>query len=142
MTVPNGQSPGEQSMVNKSRKWFTANVVRSQITPHSNPYTVRIESASRVIEHSSNVAGTPTATVTIDVATPGIINVPQSAWSSVLENVTSGICSAFVMIPADTAYGRAEDSITEAWKRDFEQIGRDLKRAIGNLHERAGKENR
>ena len=51
--------------------------------------------------------------------------------------INSGIASGFVYMPADASrYTGLNQAIANAWSRDMNNLGGDLKRVIGIIHER------
>jgi hypothetical protein len=82
-------------------------------------------------------------TITVQARPPAapLQQAKHRTWASAADLI-SGVRAALVLLPADTARCRANESIVRAWTRDFEQLGRDLGRAIGKLDERAAKKHR
>lgn len=97
--------------------------------------------ATADIEHTATTPTISGKTITVH-ARPPAGPLPQAKYQiwGTAADLMSGASAAFVLVPADTAHTRANDSIVRAWTRDFEQLGRDLGRAIGMVHERAVKE--
>jgi len=93
------------------------------------------------IEHTATAPTISGKTITVH-ARPPADPLPQAKYQNrrTGADLMSGVSAAFVLVPADTARPRTNDSIVRAWARDFEQLGRDLGHAIGMVHERAVKE--
>jgi hypothetical protein len=117
-----------QSAGENMSKWSAAHVTTGKW-----PSRVSVSGSSTVTVTVTNAAN---ATNVHSTTTPIMTVIGTGSVGGTARHMLDGISAAFVIIPAESIYDDVEQSVGRAWKRDFEQIGRDFYRVIGAAYER------
>jgi hypothetical protein len=124
-------------------KWHHVNAAQVALTPlalGTSCVTVTMTNVYPATGSISFVGGNSTYGTAVGTTMPNsgtVETVGSKSWCHNCTAINAGIASGFVYMPADASrYTGLDQAIANAWSRDMNNLGGDLKRVIGVIHER------